>query len=57
MSHQDLNRVILQVKQKLCRLLNTEFSWIELRLGEQLLLNDQASQVFIFWKFIAISYS
>ena len=46
----------IQVKQKLCRLLNTEFSWIELRLGEQQLQNDQARQVFNFGQFRAISF-
>ena len=47
---------LIQVKQKLCRLLNTEFTWIELRLGEQQLQNDQASQVFNGGQFRAISF-
>ena len=45
MSHTSViceHKFLIQVKQKLCRLLNTEFSLIELRLGEQQLQNDQA---------------
>ena len=50
------HKSFIQVKQKLCRLLNTEFSLIELRLGEQQLQNDQAHYLLIFGQFRAISF-
>ena len=36
------------MKQKLSRLLNTEFSWIELQLGERKLQNDQVNDFLIY---------
>ena len=36
------------MKQKLSRLLNTEFSWIELQLGDRKLQNDQVNDFLIY---------